>query len=214
MLYYIIHLVLRLLFGLLTRRRVRGRENVPRQGAVIFISNHINLVDSPLLGISLGRRVMFMAKEEVFHSRVIGYLMTSFGAFPVTKRRPDRKALRKAIQVLDDGKALVVFPEGMRSRSRQLKLAFHGAALIASRSGSPIIPVGITGTQKIKGLSWLWRRPEITVNIGESFTLPQVNGKLTKPELSRLTDIIMGRIAALLPQEQRGNYAGRIGKWH
>lgn len=150
-----------------------------------------------------------MAKEEVFHSRIIGYLMTSFGAFPVSKGRLDRKGLQKAMQVLGNGQALVIFPEGMRSRSRRLKLAFPGAALIASRSGAPVIPVGITGTEKIKGLAWLWRRPKITVNIGNAFTLPQVNGKLTKPELSRLTDIIMGRIAALLPKKQRGNYADR-----
>ena len=213
MLYYIIRFVLDLLFGLFTRRRVRGRENVPRKGGAIFVSNHINLVDSPLLGISLGRRVAFMAKEEVFNSRIIGYIMSSFGAFPVSKWRPDRKALQRAIQILEDGKSLVIFPEGMRSRSRRLKLAFHGAALIASRSGAPIIPVGITGTTKITGLSWIWHRPEITVNVGESFTLPRVNGKLTKPELSRLTDIIMGRIAALLPLEQQGSYTCRIGKW-
>ncbi len=213
MLYYAIRFTLVSLFGLLTRRRVRGRENVPEQGGVIFVSNHINLVDSPLLGISLGRRVDFMAKEEVFHSRIIGYIMSSFGAFPVSKRRPDRKALRRAMQVLDDGKALVIFPEGMRSHSQKLKLAFNGAALIASRSQTPVIPVGITGTARIKGFSWIWRRPEIVVNVGKAFTLPRVDGKLTKLELSRLTDITMKHIAELLPPEQRGSYARRTGKW-
>ena len=155
-----------------------------------------------------------MAKEEVFHSRIIGYFMSSFGAFPVSKGRMDRKALRKAMQVLGDGQALVTFPEGMRSRSRRLKLAFPGAALIASRSGAPVIPVGITGTENIKGVAWFWRRPEITLNIGKAFTLPPVAGKLTKFELSRRTDIIMGHIAALLPPEYRGNYADRVIKCH
>ncbi len=155
-----------------------------------------------------------MAKEEVFHSRIIGYFMSSFGAFPVSKGRMDRKALRKAMQVLGDGQALVTFPEGMRSRSRRLKLAFPGAALIASRSGAPVIPVGITGTENIKGVAWFWRRPEITLNIGKAFTLPPVAGKFTKSELSRRTDIIMGHIAALLPPEYRGNYADRVIKCH
>lgn len=214
MLYHIVRLIVRLLLWLLTRRRVRGRDNVPNHGSVIFVANHVNLVDSPLLGVSLGRRVVFMAKEEVFHSRIIGYFMSSFGAFPVSKGRLDRKALRKAMQVLGDGQALVTFPEGMRSRSRRLKLAFPGAALIASRSGAPVIPVGITGTENIKGVAWFWRRPEITVNIGKAFTLPPVAGKLTKFELSRRTDIIMGHIAALLPLEYRGNYADRVIKWH
>lgn len=214
LLYYTVRHVLWLLFWLLTRRRVRGRDNVPNHGSVIFVANHVNLIDSPLLGVSLGRRVVFMAKEEVFHSRIIGYFMSSFGAFPVSKGRLDRKALRKAMQVLGDGQALVTFPEGMRSRSRRLKLAFPGAALIASRSGAPVIPVGITGTENIKGVAWFWRRPEITVNIGKAFTLPPVAGKLTKFELSRRTDIIMGHIAALLPPEYRGNYADRVIKWH
>jgi 1-acyl-sn-glycerol-3-phosphate acyltransferase len=213
LLYYAIRFTLALLFGLLTKRRVKGRENIPEQGGVIFVSNHINLVDSPLLGISLGRRVAFMAKEEVFHSRTIGYIMSSFGAFPVSKRRPDRKALRRAMRVLDDGKALVIFPEGMRSRSQKLKLAFNGAALIATRSQAPVIPVGITGTTRIKGFSWIWRRPEIALNIGKAFTLPPVKGRLTKHELSRLTDIIMGHIATLLPREQRGSYADRTRTW-
>jgi 1-acyl-sn-glycerol-3-phosphate acyltransferase len=213
LLYYVIHFALVSLFGLLSRRRVRGKKNVPDRGGLIFVSNHINLVDSPLLGISLGRRVAFMAKEEVFRSRIIGYIMTSFGAFPVSKGRLDRKALRKATQVLNEGKALVIFPEGMRSRSQRLKLAFHGAALIASRTGVPVIPVGITGTQRIRGLSWVWCRPEIVVNIGKAFTLPRAKGRLTKSELSRLTDLIMERIANLLPLEQQGIYACGISTW-
>ena len=205
MLYHTVRLILRFLFLLLTRRRVEGRGNIPNQGPVIFVSNHIELVDSPLLWISLSRRVYFMAKEEMFNSRIIAYFMTSFGAFPVRKGRPDRKALLKAGQLLADGQALIIYPEGMRSPSRQIKLAFHGAALIASRSGAPIIPIGIIGTEKIRGIAWLWRRPEIMVNIGKVFTLPKIDGRLTKVELAKLMDIIMGRIAGMLPMKYRGN---------
>ena len=211
MLYHTVRLILRLLFLLLTRRRVKGRGNIPSRGPVIFVSNHIELVDSPLLWISLNRRAYFMAKEEMFNSKIIAYFMTSFGAFPVGKGRPDRRALLKARQVLDDGHALIIYPEGMRSQSRQIKLAFHGAALIASRSGAPIIPVGISGTEKIRGMAWLWRRPEITVNIGQAFTLPKTDGRLTKVELAKLTDVIMGHIAEVLPVKYRGYFKyGRL----
>jgi 1-acyl-sn-glycerol-3-phosphate acyltransferase len=150
-----------------------------------------------------------MAKEELFRSRIAGFIMGVLGSFPVNKGRLDRRALGKALQVLTDGQALVIFPEGMRSRNGRLKPAFPGTALIAQRSGAPIIPIGITGSEKLKGLSWLWHRPEITVNIGQAFTLPKVNGKLTKEELASFTDVIMLRIAQLIPHKYRGYYTNK-----
>ncbi len=213
LLYSIGRVIAGILLFLLTRCRVRGRDNVPEQGPLLVIANHLNLIDPSVLVISLGRRVVFMAKDELFRSRIVAYLMRNFGVFPVAKGRLDRKALGKAMQVLNDGQTLVMFPEGMRSKSRRLKVAFPGAALLASRSGAPVIPVGISGTEKMTGLAWLWRRPEITVNIGQPFTLPPANGKLTKSGLSGLTDIMMVRIAELLPREYRGHYAGKEAKW-
>ena len=209
LLYYIVHSIFRLLFLLLTRRRIEGRENISRRGAVIVVSNHIELVDSPLLGVSLGRRVYFMAKEEVFHPQIIGYFMRSLGAFPVRKGRQDRKALLKAQQLLAEGKALTIYPEGMRSQSRKVKLAFHGAALIASRSRVPIIPIGITGTEKIRGIGWIWRRPQIALNIGKPFILPPIEGRPTKYELAKLTDVIMEHITDILPKAYHGYYRTR-----
>lgn len=209
MLYYIVHSIMRLLFLLLTRRRIEGRENIPHREPVIFVSNHIELVDSPLLWVSLGRRIYFMAKEEVFHPGIVGYFMTSFGAFPVRKGRQDKKALLKAQQLLAEGKALTIYPEGMRSQSRKVKLAFHGAALIASRSGVPIIPIGISGTEQIRGISWIWRRPQISLDIGKPFTLPPIEGKPTKYELAKLTDVIMEHITEILPVEYHGYYRTR-----
>ncbi len=207
--YYVGRLIVRMLLLLLTRWQVRGRENVPSQGSVLVVANHLNLADPPLLFVSLGRKVVFMAKEEVFRSRFIGYFIRGFGAFPVHRGQLDRKALRQADQLLANGMALVTFPEGTRSKSAQLQPAFPGSALIALHSGVLILPVGITGTERIKGVAWLLRRPQITVNIGHPFHLPPVSGKLTKVELARLTDYMMGRIAELLPLEYRGNYAGQ-----
>jgi len=209
LLYRVIQLVFGFLFLLLTRRKFMGRENIPHQGHVIFVSNHLSLIDAPLLGAGLGRKTWFMAKEELFNSRISAYLMNSLCAFSVSKGKQDRKALQKAQQVLADGQALAIFPEGMRSQSRKLKLAFPGAALIASRSGVPVIPIGITGTEKISGISWLWRRPLMTVNIGKPFILPPVEGKPTKYELSKLTDVIMEHITQMLPAE----YYGHCREW-
>ncbi len=209
--YYVGRLIVRMLLLLLTRWQVRGRENVPSQGPVLVVANHLNLADPPLLGVSLGRKVIFMAKKELFRSRVIGYFIGSLGAFPVSRERLGKKALHRAIAGLAGGKALVMFPEGTRSRSGRLKSALPGAALIACRSGAPVLPVGICGTEKIKGIGWLVGRPHITVNIGVPFHLPPVSHKLTKTKLAELSEYIMERIAEILPVEYRGDY-GRQGK--
>ena len=207
--YYVARLIVRVLFLLLTRCRVRGKENVPAQGPLVVVANHLNLVDPPLLGLSLGRRVMFMAKEELFRPRLMGYFMVGLGTFPVSRGKSGGQAVRQALGMLANGWALALFPEGMRSRRGQLRSAFPGAALIASRYGAPVLPVGITGTEKIKGVAWLFSRPEIRVNIGPPFYLPPINGKLTKQRLAELTDIIMGRITELLPLEYHGYYLER-----
>jgi len=207
--YYVARVLVRMLFYLLTRWQVKGRENIPSQGPVLVVANHLNLADPPLLGLSLDRKAIFMAKEELFRSRFSAYFIGGFGSFPVHRGKVDRQAMRRAEQVLTDGMALVMFPEATRSKSTQLQPAFPGSALIAMRYGVPILPVGITGTEKIKGLAWILRRPRITVNIGHPFYLPPVSSKLTKAELAKHTDFMMQRIAELLPPQYRGNYAGK-----
>jgi len=207
--YYIGRIIVRILLLLLTRCQVRGKENIPSQGPLLVVANHLNLADSPLLGVSLGRKLIFMAKKQLFRFKVIGYFVRGFGAFPVHRGQLDRKALRRANQVLAEGLVLVMFPEGMRSLHGQLQPAFYGSALIALRSGAPILPVGLIGTEKIKGVTWLLRRPQITVNIGHPFYLSPTSSRLTKAELAKATNSIMGRIAELLPLEYRGNYAGQ-----
>jgi len=198
--------MVKILLRLFTRWQVKGRENIPSQGPVLVVVNHLNLADPPLVGVSLGRKAIFMAKEELFRSRFSSYFIGSFGAFPVHREQLDRKALRQAEKVLAEGLVLIMFPESTRSKTAQLQPAFPGSALIALRSGVPIIPVAITGTERIKGVAWILRRPQLTVNIGRPFHLPSVNGKVTKTELAGLTNIIMGHIAELLPTEYRGNY--------
>lgn len=205
--YYVVRVIVKTLLLLLTNWQVRGKENVPSEGAVIVVANHLNLADPLVLGASLGRKVVFMAKRELFHSRVSRYFVRGLGAFSAQRGQLVREALRQASQILANSLALAVFPEGSRSKNAQLQSAFPGSALIALRNGIPILPVGITGTEKIRGAAWFLHRPKITVNIGRPFSLPPVGSKLARAELTELTNSIMGRIAELLPPEYRGNYA-------
>lgn len=205
--YYVASVLARILLFLFTDWQVKGKDNVPGDGALIVVANHLNLADPPILGSSLGRKAIFMAKEELFRSKLLGYLVRSFGAFPVHREQLDRGALRQAKRVLADGMALIMFPEGSRSKNARLQQALPGSALIALRNGAPVLPVGITGTDKFKGVLWLLRRPRVTVNIGRPFSLSSAGGKLTKVELTGLTNSIMVRVAELLPPEYRGYYA-------
>ncbi len=205
--YRVVELLVRLPFFLFTRCQVRGKENVPSQGPLLVVANHLNLADPPLVGISIGRKSKFMAKEELFRSPLSRFFFISIGAFPVNRRRPDLRALRLAEETLAQGFPLVIFPESKRSKDVKLQPGLPGAAMFAARSGVPILPIGITGTEKIKGARWLLARPTLVVNIGATFSLPPANGKLDREKLTEYTEIIMRRIASLLPAEYRGAYA-------
>ena len=207
MFYYFLRFLISLLSSLSLRRQVIGRGNMPKDTACIIVANHVNLLDSPLLGVSLGRRVYFMAKEELFQNRVIGWLAYQFGAFSVVKGRLNRRAGRRALELLANGQALIIYPEGRRSDDGKLGQAYSGAVLLSVKCGVPIVPVGISGTRQLVGKKWFLRRPKITFNIGQPFTLSASRDELSKEETALLTHEIMMHIAALLPADYRGRYA-------
>lgn len=202
--------VMRPLLFLTTRYRVEGRENVPRNGPLIIVSNHLSMTDPPVLSTSIPRLVVFMAKEEVFSHPILGPFAKGWHSFPVRRGQIDREALRRADQTLRDGLALGMFPEAKRSTGK-MQQGYTGVALIALRSKSPILPVGIKGADKMNKISYIFHRPELVINIGKPFTLPHPGGRLTKDQLATSTDVIMRKIAELLPESYRGYYADREG---
>ncbi len=210
--YYVGVCIMKVLMLLLIRWRVYGKENVPREGPLIIVSNHLHNADPPLLSAVMPRGIVFMAKEELFRNRLGRIVVIGFGAFQVSRRRYDREALRRASEVLQQGLALGLFPEGRRSKAAQLQEAFPGTALVAWQAKCPIVPVGIVGTEKIKGFFLFLRRPVVTVRIGSPFEIPTSNGQPSKPELKASADMIMTRIAELLPQGYRGVYGDAVGK--
>jgi 1-acyl-sn-glycerol-3-phosphate acyltransferase len=187
--------------------RIDGIERVPRSGAFLLVANHCSQLDPPLLGWATGyqvdRIVHFMAKDEMRRWPVIGWLADRAGVFFVRRGERDRAAQRLALDLLADGRPVGVFPEGTRSRDGRMRAARPGAALLAMRSGVPIVPVGIAGTHRLfRGR--LPRRSKVTFRIGEPFTLPhQPAGRLDRAALTRGTERIVAEIAALLPPGQR-----------
>jgi len=206
-----ITLVMRPLLFLFTNYKVEGGENVPQEGPLIVVSNHVSMTDPPVLSTSIPRIIVFMAKEEIFSHPILGPLGRGWHAFPVRRGQLDREALRQADHVLRDGQALGMFPEAMRSPTGKMQQGYTGVALIALRSKSLILPVGIEGASEMNKLTFIFRRPRLIVNIGRPFMLPYSGGRLTKEQLSPATDMIMRKIAELLPEDYRGYYADRKG---
>jgi len=200
------------LLSTLTRWRVIGRENVPKEGPLIVVANHLNLADPPLLSASIPRRIAFMVKQELYYRHWGVPFVRACGAFPVDRGRVGRETFRRAEAVLQQGLALGMFPESTRSPHARMQQAYPGAALIALRSRAPILPVGIIGTEKVRGVVKLvLGHPDITVTIGKPFSLPGSENRATKAQLRELTDFIMCHIAELLPESYRGVYADRKG---
>jgi 1-acyl-sn-glycerol-3-phosphate acyltransferase len=187
---------------------VEGRENIPRRGGAILVSNHLNNADPCLIPGALDRRVVTMAKKEMFKWPGLSLLFRLIGAFPVDRQGADLRALREAQAVIHDGTLLLMFPEGTRSRDRQLHRGFPGTALIAYRTGAPIIPIGITGSEHIPW-PWVFVRPfigpRIQMRVGKPF-FPQKAERITADQAKSATDDIMRHIAELLPPAYQGEY--------
>ncbi len=204
--YQFIKLIVRLILLVWPRKQVVGLENVPRQGPLILASNHVNLLDPPLLAVSVPRRIVYMGKIELWKTPIIGPLYGLVGFIPVRRFEADLAALRKAEKALRQNQVLGMFPEGTRSRKPGLGKGQPGTAIIALRSGAPIVPAAVTGTEGVAVPRSFFRLTRVRVVFGKPFELPK--GRRLNTELvEQCTERIMKEIALLLPEEYRGVYA-------
>ena len=203
----VINAVIRLLARmLLLRLQVEGLQNVPAQGPVIVIFNHVNFLDAPLALALIPRDMVGMTKIETFDHPILGPLARWYGIFGVRRGEVDRQALRQAHQVLIEGKALLYSPEGHRSGTGSLQEAKSGIALIAMRANAAIVPVAFVGLEQFKSNAKRLRHTTIQVIIGEPFRLKAQPGMERREMLRHMTTQVMYRLAALLPAERRGEY--------
>ena len=186
--------------------QVEGRECVPPKGPLIVVSNHQSNMDPPMIMASLPRRVQFMAKRGIFNGPVLSFLLKAYGAFPLNRDGGDLQAIQWSLKMLDNGAAIGIFPEGTRSPGGMRK-GIPGIAMIALKSGAPILPVGMTGTERT-GPPWQVAIPTgaFRVKIGQPFSLPTIEGRVSREQFQSMTDMIMERVAVLLPDNYRGIY--------
>lgn len=190
------------------RITVAGAADIPRRGGLIIVSNHLDYADPGVLLANVPRRAVFLAMRDLFDWPVVGVLPRLLGALPVDPDRADIGSLRAALRALDQGLALIVFPEGERSKTGGLQRGFAGAALLAYHSDVPIVPVAIRGTER---LSWPWvllrpfLGPRVAVCFGTPFRLARVERLDTRAADAGM-GVIMHHVAELLPPAYRGVY--------
>jgi 1-acyl-sn-glycerol-3-phosphate acyltransferase len=204
----------------LARLKIEGIANVPTSGAVLVVSNHLHNADPVLTIAAFPRPVHYMAKKEAYNVPGLKQLMNFVGAFPVDRGKADRNAIRRAEGALAQGIPVGMFPEGTRSVTRSLQRAHAGAGMLALKSGVPVIPLVITGSEalpfngkkgKVQASSKMPERDHKGVRLlfGQPFVIPRMIGE-RKIGTDEATEIIMVEIARLLPPDYRGVYADAL----
>ena len=201
--------LMRLAVFIFAKWDVSGVEHIPQAQGCVLVSNHVHIIDPPLLAASSpGRRLRTMAKQELFSLPLIGWIFTAYGAYSVKRNGRDLKALRESLRLISTGEAILLFAEGTRSGGGPLQVGHGGAALIALKSGKPVIPVSIRGSNiKFPHVFFQWivrRRPHIVVRFGPPVNLQGITADSAGVE--EATDQIMYAIADLLPRDLRGPY--------
>ena len=201
----LIHL-LRILIWLFINKKVTGIENIPREGPALVVTNHLGDADLILGAAATPRTVETFVKSELRDFPVLGHLLEAYGVIWIHSGRPDRRAIRAALQVLEEGRIIGIAPEGRESLSGALEEGTNGAAYIAIKANVPILPLTFTGTenQNIFPNMKRFRRSHITITIGQPFNLPPY--KTLRTGITSGTETIMQKLASQLPICYRGVY--------
>ncbi|MGD0575348.1 MAG: lysophospholipid acyltransferase family protein [Anaerolineales bacterium] len=198
-------------FHILTRVHIAGTENVPARGALLLVTNHLSRLDPPLIFIGVPRPVRVFIALKYHKVLPLRWFVDSLGAIWVRQNEADVPALKQALGLLRQRGVLGVSPEGTRSQgTHALIQGQNGAAFLADRTGVPILPVAVWGTERAFQSMGRLRRPDVYLRIGKPFRLPAA-GRARGAQLDTFTEQIMCAIAVLLPEPYRGVYAHHPG---
>ena len=198
MIYRLVWLFCNLVFRVVLRGRITGTHHVPRTGAVILASNHVSNLDPPLISTSTPRRCWYLAKEELFRPPPFAWFIRQLGDIAVKRGAGDRAALKQCLEVLEAERALVIFPEGTRSATGELGSGEMGVAMMAYRTGAPVVPLYVTGTNALMPKTGRPRLARVTMNVGPPLHFKTAEGvRPGRAEYERASEEIMAAIAAL-----------------
>ncbi len=182
--------LIRILLFRIYRLRATGQQRLRESGPLIYAPVHRSHLDGPLVGSLTHHRVRYLGKEELFHPRPLGWLMRAIGTFPVRRGEADLDAMRAALNLLNDGQAMLVFPEGTRQPSDDIGHIFDGTAWLAAKSGAPVLPVGIAGTREaMPSGAKLPKRTQVAIVVGEPLAPPSgaAGGRARRPDMTAWT---------------------------
>lgn len=207
---YFLRWLIRTIVKLIARVEVHGYENLPSSGAYVIATNHLGMLDAAMLYFAIERWDVFIPVAEKWEENpLIRFMGRYFNLIFIDRFNPDLKALRKIIALMEAGNILVIAPEGTRSRVGSMIEGKPGVSYLAAKLNRPIVPVGLAGTEDrvILGNLKRLKRSQIVIRAGIPFSLPPIPRKYRDATLKQYTDEIMCRIAALLPEKNRGVYA-------
>jgi len=174
--YHTVRAILTVFCRLWCRMQIQGRENFPTDEPFIMAPTHRSIIDSPVSSAVYTRRMRFMGADKWWSNKPFGKLLTALGGFPVSRGTADREALKRCIAVLEGGEPLVMFPEGERKSGAIVQPLFEGATYVAMKTGVPIVPVAIGGSERVmpKGTKFIFPR-KLYVIVGKPMRVPVVD---------------------------------------
>ncbi len=204
---WLIYIAIKVGLSLLYRVDAQGLEQVPARGPLILISNHTGSLEIPMLmGWLYPRPLTGWAKIETWDNAFKAWLFDVWGAIPVRRGEADMTALRAALEKLEEGYIFGVAPEGTRNRTGKLLRAHPGAVMLAMQSGAPLMVVAHWGGEKFLGNLKRLRRTDFAMRVGRPFMLNTNGERITRESRQQVVDEMMYQLAALLPEEYRGEY--------
>lgn len=187
-LYPLVKVLIRILYKIMFKITIVGKENVPKEGNGVLCCNHISNFDPLTMAVYLGRLPRYIAKKELFNNKILAALLRNMQAFPIDRETVmDMKAFKTAINVLKGGELLGIFAEGTRVKEGEEKAAKAGVAMFALKGDAPVIPVAISGSYKF--------RSEVRIEFGEPISLEEYRGaRVTTAMMEEITEKIMGKV--------------------
>jgi 1-acyl-sn-glycerol-3-phosphate acyltransferase len=200
--------IMSFILNLVAKVEFEGLEHIPTKGGIIVATNHLSRVDIPVLFLTPNRPdITALVTDKYQAYPLFKFIVDTAGCIWIDRTKADFSAFRAALDVLKQGLALGISPEGTRSTRGELQEGKPGTILIADRARVPIVPVGLSGTHKVQPSMLRLRRQRVVARFGPAFSVPPIERERREEQLKQYTEELMVRIAALLPAELRGFYA-------